>query len=120
MAVVVGKPKFWIRIQDGAQLRVGVSSEDARWTAVARVVDDKGNVTVFGDSKLPGSMPLRSPRVYAISIDVIFTGSATITVEAQLTKPDGSVHGTVYSEEYKGTKGDSVRIPMTAATVKKP
>lgn len=114
----------WVQIPDRSKLQISAEAEspDDEFVVSARIHDEEGNESELDDSKLrpgPGSFLLRSPLNYSARMRVGFLSKKNITVTVSVTiiRPDGSVHGAVFSEEIVGKAEDVVRVTLFARTL---
>jgi hypothetical protein len=115
--------KIWGKVPDGAKLSVWVVPKAGTFTCGARLRRGNGTEEEWVQSQLvpgPKNTTVRSPEVYVVTALVAFTGSGTNTAEinATVTKPDGSQHGSAYAYEVSGTRGEFARATILVQTVK--
>lgn len=100
-------------VPDGSILEVSFAPEDAAGTASVLFITS-GNVDdqVWPDADLrpgPKRQPLEAGNAYMLELRFAFLAAATVTITAQIIKPDGSVYSTPKIWEIAGSNGD---IPL--------
>ena len=113
----------WFKVPDGSTEKIQVSGSDENFQATAvRVVQPGGSTTLSHVTLVAGtSQVLEAPKSYSTMITVSFLGDdpTTVTVEASVTKPDGSPYGKPREPHVSAGKvGDQDSAIVLAATQK--
>jgi len=113
----------WFQVPDGSTHEIRISGSDGNFQATAiQVVEPGGSNTLSHDILMAGTHQiLDSPKSYSTMITVSFLGDdpTTITVQASVTKPDGSPYGRPRKPHVvAGKEGDQDSALVLAATIK--
>lgn len=97
-------------LPDGSTLELEIETDDAPWTAVARITVSNEPSRRFNfsvNNTGPRAFQLASPKVAFVDGTITFQGTATLKAWARARRPDGTIHHAV-SREIAGQAGDTV------------
>jgi hypothetical protein len=109
--------KSWANISDGSTLVAQVASADD-FTAAGRVAIDGSVIRNLSTDDLTNGveLPLRSPHIMVLEIDVFLNGNATVTVTGSVNDPAGNAFATPFAGTVTGVNGDHDTILLSGIT----
>jgi hypothetical protein len=109
--------KIWNRVPDNSRLHVQV--QGGTGTAEGMLtVSDGGNRTVDDAALRAGAppIPLRTPKLYSLTLILTFAAASTMTVRSHVELPGGNHHGTDFVEPVTGAAGDVKTVAIGVIT----
>ena len=110
----------WGKLPDGSSLDFKLTGSDPNFTAVGQSTQDGNFLERYTKSDLTNGirLPLRSPHIYQIEIDIFFNGAATTTVSSSggPKDPAGNPLGTPLGLRASGINGDHDTLILKAFT----
>lgn len=97
--------KIWNKVPDKSRLVVRVEGGTGTVRGLYTVSD--GTTEEWSDAELRAGKvkTLRTPKRYALTLELRFAADSTMTVMAHIEKPGGGHHGSDFEEPVTGTPG---------------
>ena len=114
---------FWNRIPDGSTLEFSMNPAVGNFDVSIATLRDDGQTGTFTHQQIASGaahITLTRPRIYTANFTIRFIGAqnSTVTIMAQVVKPEGGVHGTPFSEAITGNNGRVETAAVLAVTRK--
>lgn len=108
--------KIWNRVPDRSTLHVTVDGGTGTARGILTVSD--GTTRDFDDAALRAgvSIPLRTPKLYNLTLVLTFAAASTMTVKAHVALPNGNHHGQDFEEPVTGAAGDVKTVALGVIT----
>ena len=102
--------KIWLNVPDGSTFEASGSGTTDNWDILVDVDSDTGEETEWSRHDLdpgPATMTVHSPHTYTGRIDIEVTedSPASVTFNAKIIRPNGTVHQTPFTITTPATAG---------------